>query len=1042
MFTHENSFHSPCFSVEMTASAYGGTVVRRSREVRVDTRQNTYLGGLIASGDELVGHAGGKVDPIPWNSRTVADGAFTPGYLFAAEDRVDVMTNIVCVVNNVSVEGGTLTSNAVWKSDTVHLIRHNVFVPGNYTLTIEEGAILKFCQNTKIFVTWKGYADGNWNFAMKGCYIDSAANASVGGDTLNGCVFSGDTFSITDGYFFDDDFPDDIANVWDTKGIIAADLMKTIDGTHNYESWLKRFYSRNQPYGRLPHPVYSGEEFFGWILNGNNPWTDLDKWETGSEEYRNEYRAMTSRLVKSTDIVFPVGSSGNGRDASREKTLYAYSDTRVNQPENYAERIDGSGAKITLSEKTAVYNGAVQKPTVEVKVDEAVVPPENYDVVWGGDFTSVGTHTITISFKCDYSGSPSATFEITPCDASGATVTLSPATVRYSGAEQKPAVAVSLSGKTIYESDYDIDWGDGDWTAVGTYRLKVVFNGNYTGEKSADFTIEENPDLEVVFYTSRAAALARVNEAGARRADGSKRRILFVSGREDDIPTRWVKHCLADVPRIRNIVIANFVCWYDDCDADKTEYPTYVRGLDSVALPLFAVLSANDMSKCVMREAGYMSEDEVFAFVQTALTEPEDASSATVTINPTSFEWDGTTKTPSYVNVTYAGKTVPAANYTVKYSSNARTEVGIYTATVEFDSTKPYEGYSLTGETEPVAFQIVPKIFTDADVSLSPSLAVYNGRMQKPVVVVRDDPGGSYSVDYGDGDYVSSATYTIKVKFAGGAAGEVVKSFTISKANASSAVVSLDWYSAAADGTVKRPSVKSVVLGDYTFGEGEYTVSYPDDCKSVGTHRVVVSFKGDWTGSASAAFRLEVDPLPDVGDKAEIPGRLDGLGLPDAKDLANVKAWIGTDVEEYARFQDWVSAVGIDAVKGSTRVYESFRLSTILAAPQILGDSDEVKIKISDFDMGGGESSTWELKVSVVCEDGEDPVTFMLSAVAKAKAAFAEMVRRSETLEGLDEGFLDPKEDIDAELTDGGTAVILSVKPPTGDSGFMTIKLQ
>ena len=80
--------------------------------------------------------------------------------------------------------------------------------------------------------------------------------------------------------------------------------------------------------------------------------------------------------------------------------------------------------------------------------------------------------------------------------------------------------------------------------------------------------------------------------------------------------------------------------------------------------------------------------------------------------------------------------------------------------------------------------------------------------------------------------------------------------------------------------------------------------------------------------------------------------------------------------------------------------------------------------------------------MSVVCDAGKDPVTFMLSAVESAKAAFAEMVRRSESLEDLDEGFLDPKEDIAAELTDDGAAVILSVRPPTGDSGFMTIKLQ
>ena len=96
---------------------------------------------------------------------------------------------------------------------------------------------------------------------------------------------------------------------------------------------------------------------------------------------------MTNRIVHSTDIVFEVHDESD-TSQRRERTLFAYSDTKANQPDNFGEKIDGGAAQITLSATTVVYNGSEQKPTVEVKVDEAIVPPENYDIVWGGNFTS------------------------------------------------------------------------------------------------------------------------------------------------------------------------------------------------------------------------------------------------------------------------------------------------------------------------------------------------------------------------------------------------------------------------------------------------------------------------------------------------------------------------------------------------------------------------------------------------------------------------------------------------------------------------------
>ena len=83
---------------------------------------------------------------------------------------------------------------------------------------------------------------------------------------------------------------------------------------------------------------------------------------------------------------------------------------------------------------------------------------------------------------------------------------------------------------------------------------------------------------------------------------------------------------------------------------------------------------------------------------------------------------------------------------------------------------------------------------------------------------------------------------------------------TIAAKDASNATVTLDDTSVQFDGTAKTPGVTSVVVDGKTLNaETDYEVSYRDNTY-VGTATVTITFKGNYTGTATATFEIIQDP--------------------------------------------------------------------------------------------------------------------------------------------------------------------------------------
>lgn len=148
--------------------------------IRLDTRHD--LGGLLANGTVSLSEVEGTIAldsmPItsPWNTTQTPDGWHTLAQ--------GTNTAAVAVLNDpsIAIEYGRLSTNTVWTSNTVHLVRNWIVIPNGITLNVTPGAIVKFTETTGIIIedggrlAVTGAADADVIFTH-------VADDTIGGDT-------------------------------------------------------------------------------------------------------------------------------------------------------------------------------------------------------------------------------------------------------------------------------------------------------------------------------------------------------------------------------------------------------------------------------------------------------------------------------------------------------------------------------------------------------------------------------------------------------------------------------------------------------------------------------------------------------------------------------------------------------------------------------------------------------------------------------------------------------------------------------------------
>lgn len=132
------------------------------------------------------------------------------------------------------------------------------------------------------------------------------------------------------------------------------------------------------------------------------------------------------------------------------------------------------------------YTGSAIVPPVTVTYNGKRLTSDDYTIKYT-DNIDVGTATVTITGKGNYTGSRQASFKITTADISNANVEIADQT--YTGSALKPSVKITVNGTELTSSNYDIRYENN--INAGTAEVTIVGKGNYTGEKKAEFKINK-----------------------------------------------------------------------------------------------------------------------------------------------------------------------------------------------------------------------------------------------------------------------------------------------------------------------------------------------------------------------------------------------------------------------------------------------------------------------------------------------------------------------------------------------------------------------
>ena len=145
---------------------------------------------------------------------------------------------------------------------------------------------------------------------------------------------------------------------------------------------------------------------------------------------------------------------------------------------------------------------------------------------------------------------------------------------------------------------------------------------------------------------------------------------------------------------------------------------------------------------------------------------------------------------------------------------------------------------------------------------LSATSYTYNGKAKTPSVTVKDSAGKTlkkntdYTVSYASGRK-NAGTYKVTITLKGNYTGAKTLTFKIKPLDISKCSIKLSDTSFTYNGKVRKPSVTVKNASGTKLKAGtHYTVTYAKGRKNVGTYKVTVKMKGNYTGTKTLTFKI------------------------------------------------------------------------------------------------------------------------------------------------------------------------------------------
>lgn len=459
-----------------------------------------------------------------------------------------------------------------------------------------------------------------------------------------------------------------------------------------------------------------------------------------------------------------------------------------------------SNCSIILSADSFPYDGSDKRPEVTVKSgNNTLTASSDYTVSYSKN-RAVGTATVTVTGKNNYTGSASKTFSIVPADIANFTASLSTETFSYNGSEKEPSVTVKSGNKTLTSgTDFTVSYSNN--VNVGTASAVITGKGNYSGSITKEFIITPAD------FSKLTASLA----AGTFSYDGTEKK-----------PEVTVKSGSKQLTSGTDFTVSY---------TDNINVGT---------------------AKAVITGKGNYSGTITKSFKITQA----DLSKFTASFSADSFIYDGAEKKPVVTVKSDNAQLTADTDFTVSYSSN----INAGTATVTITGKGNYSGsikkqFTITpADFSGFSAELSADTVTYTGSAQKPGATVKSG--DKVLV-----SGTDFTVSYSNNTNAGTAKATIKGK--GNYSGTITKEFTITPADISQLTASLSADIFRYNGTEQKPSVTVKSRDKMLVPDTDFTVSYNDNI-DVGTATVNITGQGNYTGSMTRTFTITNARIPAV----------------------------------------------------------------------------------------------------------------------------------------------------------------------------------
>lgn len=550
---------------------------------------------------------------------------------------------------------------------------------------------------------------------------------------------------------------------------------------------------------------------------------------------------------------------------------------------------------------TFVYQGAPWTPAVTVKkagTGDALTLNTDYTVAYT-DNTNVGTATVTVTGKGNYSGTRTVNFAITAKTLADGMVALSSTAFTYSGSEQKPVVTVTdtdTNTPLTLNADYQVIYPT-DAISQGTKTVTVKGVGNYTGEVAKTYTIG---------LLSLNDASVTLNELTSYVYDGTEKKptVREVTVGTMVVPTTGYTVTYPDDvvnQGVKTMTITGTGNYTGKTTKQYTVTPKMITSdmmiFDNVNLVhtgglLKPVVTVKDGGTVLKENTDYVLTNDgatevgtYYVYITGKGNYTGNASrsyniitqgaSVFVVSTVSSVVYNGKMQEPEVTVVD--NSVVPevtltkGVNYTVSYTNNKNAG----TATVAVTGIGSYAG------TVTKNFTIKPKALTSSMVTLAPVTDAatgtvhftYNGMAQMPTVTVTDVPEGETESILQFNDYavnnpgaINVGKHPVTVTGCGNYEGTVTMNYEIDALSIADASITL--YQQASNvytGQEQKPGVREVVVGTgantLAVPTSGYNITGYANNVNVGTATVTITGQGNFTGTASTTFDIAKKPL-------------------------------------------------------------------------------------------------------------------------------------------------------------------------------------